>query len=168
MPGHDPERHAGGGQRQRLLAATAEHERIAALEAQHAPPAPARRSIRRWLIRSCAEPLRPARLPTGSKAAAALASARIAGVDQGVVQDHVGALERVGGVQREQVGIARPGADQPDAAGRELRQGEARAHAAPPAKWMPHSVLSRPHQRPARGASPAPTGRVQVTQPIER
>ena len=39
---------------------------------------------------------------------------------QGVVQDHVGAGQRMRGVQREQAGVAGPGADQPDAARREF------------------------------------------------
>ena len=38
MPGHDLERHAGGGEGLRLLAATAEDERVAALEAHDEAP----------------------------------------------------------------------------------------------------------------------------------
>jgi hypothetical protein len=34
--------------------------------------------------------------------------------------------------------------------------------------WMPHSVLSQPRQRPARGSSPGLTMLVQGAQPIER
>ena len=34
-------------------------------------------------------------------------------------------------------------------------------------RWRPHSVLSRPAQRPARASSSTPTGRVQGQQPIE-
>ena len=34
-------------------------------------------------------------------------------------------------------------------------------------RWRPHSVLSRPAQRPARASSPSPTGRVHGQQPIE-
>ena len=35
------------------------------------------------------------------------------------------------------------------------------------AVWMPHSVLSQPRQRPARGSSPGFTMLVQGAQPIE-
>ena len=38
----------------------------------------------------------------------------------------------------------------------------------PFSKWMPHSVLSEPRQRPARASSPAFTGLVQDAQPMER
>jgi len=34
--------------------------------------------------------------------------------------------------------------------------------------WMPHSLLSKPVQRPARSFSPSPVGRVQGWQPMER
>ena len=37
-----------------------------------------------------------------------------------------------------------------------------------PGAWMPHSVLSQPRQRPARGSSPGATVLVQGWQPIER
>ena len=46
MPGHDLERHAGGGERLGLLAAAPEHERVAALEPHDASrrSGPARRA----------------------------------------------------------------------------------------------------------------------------
>src|SRR5271170_8439288 len=34
-------------------------------------------------------------------------------------------------------------------------------------EWMPHSVLARPRQRPARGSSPGLTRSVQVMHPID-
>src|SRR6056297_210278 len=37
----------------------------------------------------------------------------------------------------------------------------------PSLKWMPHSLLSCPGQRPARGSSPGATGEVQGWQPME-
>ena len=39
MPGHDLERHPGGRERQRFLAAAPEHERVAALQPHHAAAA---------------------------------------------------------------------------------------------------------------------------------
>ena len=44
----------------------------------------------------------------------------------------------------------------------------ANGQAAVAMRWMPHSTLALPDQRPARASSPAPTARVQVAQPIER
>jgi hypothetical protein len=39
---------------------------------------------------------------------------------------------------------------------------------APAHRWIPHSVLTDPAQRPARGPSPAATARVHGAQPIDR
>ena len=75
---NDPERDACRGQGERLLATTPEHERIAALETQHAQ-AGERQLDQALVYLSCAGPARPARLPTGSKRAAGPASARISG-----------------------------------------------------------------------------------------
>ncbi len=43
MPGHDLERHAGARERERFLAATAEHERVAAFQTDDALAAAWRR-----------------------------------------------------------------------------------------------------------------------------
>ena len=132
-PRHHPERHAGRGQRERLLAAAPEHERIAALEAQHA------QAGARKLDQALVDPeLRRAR-PSGALADRLEAGGRAGerqdlGRHQGVVQDDIGAGQRMGGVQREQAGVARPGADQPDAARREFGELELPPHAASPAR----------------------------------
>ena len=109
-------------QRQRLFPAPPEDEGIAALEAQHAL--------------ACAgeldEPERDVALPVRGLAAAlsgelqhgARPGEREAlGIDQRVMHDNVGLLERICGIQRQEAGIARPGADEPDAAFFHRRKG---------------------------------------------
>ena len=89
-PRHDPERHAGRGQRERLLAAAPEHERIAALETQHA------QAGARELDQALVDPeLRRSR-PSGALADRLEARGRAGERQdlrrhQGVVQDDVGA-----------------------------------------------------------------------------
>ncbi len=121
--GDDAERDAGGDEAHGLLAAAAEHERIAALQAQH-PQA---------LARQFDQPLGDVPL-AGRGLAAALAGkfpdhvrpgeAKHRLIDQRVVQDHLRLAERVDRMQGQQPGIARPGAGQPDLSGTEPRQAE--------------------------------------------
>ena len=106
--GHDPERDAGPGQRQGLLAAAAEHERVAALEAQHPPALAGQRDqpggdalLRRRMRR-------PPRLPANSRVAPGPRHAEDALVDQGVVDHDVGRREGVGGWR-----VSRPGSPGP-------------------------------------------------------
>ena len=115
---HDAERHAGCGQRQRLLAAAPEHQGIAALEPHDA------QTLARELDQALVDLELPRALAPGPLADRLEARRRAAQRQdlrrhQRIVQDHVGLLERVQRVQGEQARIARPGADQPDAAGRD-------------------------------------------------
>jgi hypothetical protein len=125
--GDDAEGNAGGGERQRLLAAAAEDEGIAALEAQH-PFA---------LSRQPNEPLGDVGLLLrGFSAALSGVFERGAGrgkaedtlVHQGVVDDRVRPPQRMEGEEREQPRIARPRADQPHRTRREGRQIEVEVH----------------------------------------
>ena len=129
--GNDAERHAGGGERHRLLAAAAEHERIAALEPQHAFAGARQRDQpladvglrRRRLAAALAGKFEP-RLRAGER--------QDARVDQRVVHDHVGLREPGERVERQQAGIARPGAGEPDMARREHRNARCGARRARP------------------------------------
>ena len=112
------------GQGQRLLAAAPEHEGIAPLQPQHPAAVP----------RQLDQPLGDVALFRGRHAAALAGELPLgpgarevedASLDQGVVDDHVGAAQRVHGVQRQQPRIARAGTDQPHRAGIESRQGAA-------------------------------------------
>ncbi len=114
---------AGGGERQRLLGAAAEYQRIAALEAQHAAALPRQRD--QALVD--AELRRPG--PAGALAdrdQRAFGEGEDIGRDEGVMQDDVGGGEGVERVQGEQARVARPRADEPDGSGREFRQPEPR------------------------------------------
>ena len=114
--GNDAERHAGGGKRHRLLAAAAEHERIAALEPQHALARARQRDQaladiglrRRRLAAALAGEFEP-RLRAGERQHPL--------IDQRVMHDDVGLGEAGERVERQQAGIARPGAGQPDVPG---------------------------------------------------
>ncbi len=122
---HQTEGDARIDQRQRLFAAAAEDEGVAALQAQHALAGPrqfdeARRDVallRARLAAALAGILklrpRPCELQNGF-------------VDQRVVDHDVGLLQRVERVERQQARIARPGADQPHPARLEDRQRQRR------------------------------------------
>ena len=120
-PRHDTERHAGRRQRQRLLAAPPEHERVAALEAQHAGAR----------LRLGHQPGGNVRL-AGRGPAAALArmvDARArprhrqhARIDQRIVHDDIGVFERAGRQQGQQAGVAGARAHEPDLTRRQPRQ----------------------------------------------
>ncbi len=108
--GDDAKRNAGGGERQRLLPAAAEDQRIAALQPQHAQAVGAKRDqalvdaqLRRLhasgALAHLLQPMRGQRQDVGR--------------DQRVVQHHVGHRQRVRGVQGEQSRIARPGPGEP-------------------------------------------------------
>jgi len=119
-PGNDPERNAGGCERGGFLAAAAEHERIAALEPQHAPSCarqlyqpPADVGLRRRGLAAALAGEFEQRLPAGER--------QYARIDQRVVDDHLGLLQAGERVEREQPGIARPGARKPDMTGSEHR-----------------------------------------------
>ena len=110
---HDLERNAGLGQCLGLLAAAPEHERVAALEADHRPSRPSK------LDQRAADLILPDRRLTGTLAD--VAEVRVGpriiertGRDQAVVQDHVGLGDQIERTARDQAGVAGPGADQVD------------------------------------------------------
>ena len=109
---HQAEGDAGCGERERLLAAAAEDEGIAPLEAQHAKPLPGE----------------PYQAPADVGLVRRRLAAPLAGIferstrpgerqdfrrDQGVVDHAIGLAERIRRVEREQPRIARPGAHEP-------------------------------------------------------
>ena len=112
--GHDLERHARLGERLGLLAAAAEHERVAALQAHHplALRAHARRAAR--LISSCADAGVAGLLADvdqlGVRPRVLAAAAR----DQAVVDDHVGPRDQLERAHGHEPRVAGPGADQVD------------------------------------------------------
>lgn len=121
--GDDAKRNAGIRESQSLLAAATEDEGIAAFEPQH-PLA---------LAGELDQTLADVPLSRGGFASALAGEFQrgpVAGkrqygrVDEGVVDDGIGRREGVHRMDREQAGIARAGADEPDRAGREGR-GEA-------------------------------------------
>ena len=111
-----------------FLAAAPENERVAALQPQHALPLlrqPHQQLAdvllrQRMIVRLLAD------IDARRVAADEIQDAR---TDQPVVEHHVGALHQPQGAEGEQIGIARPGADQIDladrlAAGRIVERGE--------------------------------------------
>ena len=119
-PRHNPERDRGLGQSQRFLAAAAEDAGVAAFQPQHPPP----------LSRQPDQPGRDVGL-AWRRASAALAGivelhavrrqGQDARIDKRVVDDDIGAVERMQGQGGEEPGVARPRSNQPNAARREIR-----------------------------------------------
>ena len=123
--GHDAIGDARILERQRLLAAAAKHERVAALEAQHAgsrarPRDQQARDV--GLLRRGAAATLPRRSQHGTR----LRQAQHARIDQRVVDHLVRPLQRVQCKQRQQPGIARAGADQPHRSCGKFRKAEMR------------------------------------------
>ena len=113
-PGHDLERDPGRAQRLGLLAAAAEHERIAALQPHDLAPGGA-------VLDQQPLDLAPA-ASTGRRPPCRRRSARASGAravergrrDQPVVDDHVGGRDQLERASGQQPGIAGAGADQVD------------------------------------------------------
>ena len=114
--GHDLEGDAGGAQRQRLLAAAAEHERVAALQAHDRLPARARSTISASVC-SCGTDVAAALLADEQQLGVGARAVERRVGDQAVVQDHVGARDQLERARRQQAGVAGSGADQVDAPG---------------------------------------------------
>ena len=110
--GHDVVRDAGALQRQRFLAAAAEHERVAALEPHDAFAAPRGANHQRF-----DRALRH-RMPPGAladvEALRATGVAQHAIIDERVVQDEIGAAQPRDRGARQQAGIAGACADERD------------------------------------------------------
>ena len=120
-PGGDPrddlERDAGLQADERLLAAAAEHERVAALEPHHAPPGA--RMLEQQPVRLLLRYLLPsALLADVEQLGIGPRAGERRGGDQPVVQDHVGAGDQLGGAHGQEPGIARARADEVDRARR--------------------------------------------------
>ena len=109
-PGHDVERDAGALEREHLLAAAAEDERIAALQPHDAPPAARRadhdavnRLLRHRLAPGALADEEPLRLPRVAQDPV---------VDERVVQHEIGRAQPRERLARQQRRIAGPGADE--------------------------------------------------------
>jgi len=125
-PGHDAKRNLRGGERQGLLAAAPEDAGVASLQPQHPVSLPGQMDQSRGDVGLARR--RPAAALAGKfEDGAGPCQFEDARVDQRVVDHSVGIVERVQRQGREQPRIARPGADQPDAARRKIRQMETRA-----------------------------------------
>jgi hypothetical protein len=107
---------AGGGEGGRLLAAAAEQEGIAALQPHHALPGARRGDQPRGDLRM-RHRRRALALADRHERGARPHQAQHAATGQRVVQDDVGAAQRLGGAQRQQARVAGAGADEPDLAG---------------------------------------------------
>ena len=81
----------------------------------------------------------PPRLPANSSRACAPRERQHALVDQRVVHDHVGLREAGKRIERQQAGIARPGAGQPDMPGLEHRNAAAQRRECVPAVHRPRA-----------------------------
>ena len=124
--GHDLTRHAGSGQGQRLLATAAEHERVTTFEPHDAFALTAEQHQSgvdlglRW-------PTDARRLAHVDELGSRRSQVQHARINQPVIDHHVGSLQALHGAQREQVGIARPRADQRHKSARRRRWFEERA-----------------------------------------
>ena len=116
-PRRDPERHAGGGQRLELLAAAAEDERIAALEPQY-PLAGAGEIDQKPIDAGLGADVAIAHLADEDPFHPGRHQLEDVGADQAVVDHDVGLPHQAQRLQGEQLGAARPGADQIDLAPR--------------------------------------------------
>ena len=103
---HDLERDAGGDQRQRLFPAAAEHERVAALQ-PHDALAAARGANHQLVDHVWRMAGRPARLPT-KKRCALPGEREDVGVDQRVVENHVGGSQAGSGSRVSRSGSPGP------------------------------------------------------------
>jgi len=111
-PGHDAERNAGGGERERLLPTAAEDQWIAPLKPNH-PPSLGRQSDQPLVdpqLRgpASARPLAGRFFPRAGRQGKNFLR------NQSIMENDVGLFQSVQGMQREQPRIARPGTDEPD------------------------------------------------------
>ena len=150
---HDLERDAGLVQHQRLLAAAAEHERVAALEPDDRSPGA--RVLEQQRVRVVLGELRAFALLADVDHLRVRARVREGlGRDQAVVEDHVGVRDQLDGAHGEQPGVAGSRADEMHRAGHRAASASAwRSRSAAPA-----ASIRRASSRPdASGSSPAGT-----------
>ncbi len=152
--GHDLEGDAGGAQRLRLLAAAAEHERVAALQAHDGPAGP-RACSTSSAVGLVLGHLVAAADPCRRRSARRRRARRAPRRDQLVGEDHVGARDQLERARRQQAGVARAGADQVDAAGRS-------SAAASPARRARQQPLRDRGARAPRASSPDSSSRSHV------
>ena len=109
--GNDLEPHPGLRQRLGLLAAPAEHERVAALQPDHAPPGEAK--LDQLRVDLVLFDGRPARLLADvAQVRVGAGAVQRPGGDQPVVEHHVGASDQLQGAPGHQPGVARAGPDE--------------------------------------------------------
>ena len=167
MPGTTSTGDAGRAQALQLLAATAEDERVAALEPHHMRAGPRvlqdeavdRRLAHRVPAAAFAD-VDPPRVAAGPRS-----STR--GLHQRVVEHHVGALEHTQRAQGQQFRIARPGADQARTSRRRDRAAVARRvqpRADQPFRLRAVAVERRRRLRAVDHRVPEPTARVPAGQ----
>jgi hypothetical protein len=120
-PRHHLEADAGGGERLRLLAAAAEHERVAALQAHDPVPGSSELDELRvdLLLRGSRCPRLLAHVAELGVGARAL---ECTGRDQAVVEDHLRRGDQLQSTPSHQPGIARASADQIHDAARHARK----------------------------------------------
>ena len=130
---------------QRLLAAAAEHERVAALQPHDRPARPGRARAAAPRSRSCGTASPPPSLPTNTSSASARAPSSAPGPDQPVIQDHVGRRDQLERAGASAARDRRARADQVD----------------PPRRRRPQAASCTPAaiSRARRSSSSAPTAR---------
>jgi len=121
---HDIEGNSGDTQRQRLFAATAEHERIAALEA-HDAAAAARRADHHGMNRGLRQSV-PPRAFADEEFLGPARKLQHAPIDQRVVQNQVRSSQPRHGFAGQQRRIARAGPDERDVAAGHGRESSSR------------------------------------------
>jgi len=120
-PRHDAERDAGCGEGQRLLAASSENARIAALKAQHPATLKGRLNQSRRNIR-LARRRTPAALTRMKLRRLRPPQTQNARIDERVVDHDIGVREGVQRQNRKQARVSRAGPDEPDMAGFKIRE----------------------------------------------
>ena len=150
---HDRDRQARRAQSLDLLAAAAEHEGIARLQAHHRLAGA--HAAHQLGVDVVLRPARwPLRLPTDDELGVAPGARQDGRRHEVVVQDGVGLAQELRGLQRQQIGIARAGADDMgDAHGRQPAAGivELAQRGAPGAGIVAgqHQARRRPLDQPA-------------------
>ena len=139
--GDDLERDAGLAQQLRLLAAAAEHERVAALEAHDAP---ARAGVlEQERVRGLLRDLRARALLADVDELGVRARVRERlGRDQAVVEDHVGLRDQLDGADGQQAGVAGAGADEVDDPAHAASSSARRSTSPAPASCMRRGELA--------------------------
>ena len=143
--GDDLERDPRRPQRERLLAAAAEDERVAALQPHDGPPGAGvlEHQLLGPLLR---DGLAAALLADEQQLGVRPRALERAGADEPVIEDHVGAGDQLERPGRQQAGVARPGADEVHAARSAAAHG--RTAAAPPPPGRSQQLLGAGRAQP--------------------